>query len=29
MFNNPLRKYQQGGTAPTQEQQKLLAAFIE
>ena len=29
MFKNPLRKYQQGGTAPTQEQQKLLAAFIE
>lgn len=28
MFKNPL-KYQQGGTAPTQEQQKLLAAFIE
>lgn len=29
MFNNPLRKYAVGGTAPTQEQQKLLADFIE
>lgn len=29
MFKNPLRKYQQGGAAPTADQQKLLAAFIE
>lgn len=29
MFKNPLRKYQAGGTAPTQEQQELLAAFVE
>lgn len=29
MFKNPLKKYQQGGTATTQDQQKLLAAFIE
>lgn len=29
MFKNPLKKYQQGGSTPTEEQQKLLAAFIE
>ena len=29
MFNNPLKKYQSGETAPSQEQQELLAAFVE
>ena len=29
MFKNPLKKYQQGGAAPTQEEQQVLAAFIE
>ena len=29
MFNNPLRKYQSGGTTPSPEQQEMLAAFVE
>ena len=29
MFNNPLRKYQSGGQVPSQEQQKMLMAFVE
>ena len=28
MFKNPL-KYQQGGTTPSQEEQKVLVAFIQ
>lgn len=28
MFNNPLRKYASGGAAPSQEQQKMLEAFV-
>lgn len=29
MFKNPLKKYQAGGSAPSQEQQEMLAAFVE
>lgn len=29
MFKNPLRKYQQGGAAPSQEQQEMLNAFVQ
>lgn len=29
MFNNPLRKYASGGAAPSQDQQKMLMAFVE
>lgn len=29
MFNNPLRKYQSGGTAPSQQEQEIMAAFIQ
>ena len=29
MFNNPLRKYQQGGQTPSKEQEQMMAAFIQ
>lgn len=29
MFKNPIKKYQSGGTAPSQEEQQMLQAFIE
>lgn len=29
MFNNPLRKYQSGGSVPSKEQQEMLMAFVE
>lgn len=29
MFNNPLRKYQEGGQAPSKEQEQMMAAFVQ
>lgn len=29
MFKNPINKYQAGGSAPSKEQQEMLAAFIQ
>lgn len=29
MFKNPIKKYQSGGSAPSQEQQEMLAAFVQ